>query len=70
MTVSTQLQSHAATRQSTNYIYRNTDEEVTIELVTDHTDHDSETVLALFEIALTHTSDIPASIADLRQVTR
>ena len=71
-TVSTQLQTHDATRQSTNFVYRNADEEVTLEWITDSPDQvdGPATVLVLADIALTHKSSIPASLASFRQVTK
>lgn len=62
----------AADRQSINFVYRNTNEEITIEWVTDDRNQKDgdKTALALFEIGLNHVSDIPASIKDFRQVVR
>lgn len=61
-----------AARQSINFIYRNTDEQVTIEWVTDDRNQKDgdKTALALFEIGLNHVSDVPASIANFRQVAK
>lgn len=61
-----------ADRQSINFVYRNTDGQVAIEWVTDDRNQKDgdKTALALFEIGLNHVSDVPASIANFRQVAK
>ena len=59
-------------RQNINFVYRNADEEIALEWVTSDPNQPAAaaTALTLFEIGFAHISDIPASIANFRQVTK